>query len=192
VKPLAIDLCCGLGGWTIGLLATGWDVWGFDIDERFRNGYPGQRFYCGDIRVAGAYLDDLGPMRRAGLVVASPPCEEFSRHQMPWTKRRNPPEPDLSIWQACEHIARELALPVVIENVRKAQDWMGSAKWHCGSYYLWGDVPALMPRVVHRSKESFSSTARAERAMIPYDLALHIGRCFLPSPAPTRDAGGVE
>jgi site-specific DNA-cytosine methylase len=25
-KPLAIDLYCGLGGWTEGFLAEGWDV----------------------------------------------------------------------------------------------------------------------------------------------------------------------
>lgn len=32
-KPLAIDLFCGLGGWTDGLLAEGYDVTGYDIEE---------------------------------------------------------------------------------------------------------------------------------------------------------------
>lgn len=43
-KPLAIDLFCGLGGWTDGLLAEGYDVVGFDI-ERHEYGdmrYPAQ------------------------------------------------------------------------------------------------------------------------------------------------------
>ena len=26
-----------------------------------------------------------------------------------------------------------------------AQKWVGRARWHYGSFYLWGDVPALMP-----------------------------------------------
>lgn len=33
MKPLAIDLFCGLGGWTSGLLAEGYDVIGFDIEQ---------------------------------------------------------------------------------------------------------------------------------------------------------------
>ena len=31
-RPLAIDLFCGLGGWTEGLLAEGYEVIGFDIE----------------------------------------------------------------------------------------------------------------------------------------------------------------
>lgn len=34
-KPLAIDLYCGLGGWTEGLLAEGYDVIGFDIARHY-------------------------------------------------------------------------------------------------------------------------------------------------------------
>jgi hypothetical protein len=39
-KPLCIDLFCGLGGWTEGFLAEGWDVIGFDIK---RHVYGDQR-----------------------------------------------------------------------------------------------------------------------------------------------------
>ena len=34
---------------------------------------------------------------------------------------------------------------MVVENVRGAQEWVGRAAWNFGSYYLFGDVPALMP-----------------------------------------------
>lgn len=28
--------------------------------------------------------------------------------------------------------------------MRGAQPWVGRARWNFGSFYLWGDVPALM------------------------------------------------
>ena len=34
--------------------------------------------------------------------------------------------------------------PLVVENVKGAQRWIGGASWAYGSYLLWGDVPALM------------------------------------------------
>lgn len=33
----------------------------------------------------------------------------------------------------------------MVENVCGAQKWVGRARWHFGSFDLWGDVPALMP-----------------------------------------------
>ena len=36
-------------------------------------------------------------------------------------------------------------IPLIVENVRGAQKWVGRARWNYGSFYLWGDVPALMP-----------------------------------------------
>ena len=37
-------------------------------------------------------------------------------------------------------------IPLIVENVRGAQEWVGRAPWNYGSFYLWGDVPALMPK----------------------------------------------
>ncbi len=37
-------------------------------------------------------------------------------------------------------------IPLIVENVRGAQPWVGRSRWHHGSFHLWGDVPALMPR----------------------------------------------
>lgn len=209
MKPLALDLCCGLGGWAEGLIAAGWDVVGVDVNDDFRRTYPGV-FVCADVRRlrvefsiswGGLVLrcpngGDI-PLHMLRLVVASPPCPEYSSHDQPWTKKRNPPPPDKSIWEACERIAKEGAAPLILENVRGAQMFHGRAAWHVGPYYLWGDVPALMPKMhrrkgfwwwnkdatgkwIVRTKESHTSAAAAERAKIPFELAHYIGQVFHP------------
>lgn len=50
-------------------------------------------------------------------------------------------------------------IPMVVENVKGAQPWVGRAAWHYGSFYLWGDVPALMPvtRLLARSNISHNN-----------------------------------
>lgn len=45
--------------------------------------------------------------------------------------------------EACEAAGRHI--PMVVENVRGAQPWVGRSAWNYGSFHLWGDVPALMP-----------------------------------------------
>lgn len=145
-KPLAIDLFCGLGGWTEGLLAEGYNVVGFD-HERHEYGehrYPAQ-LVLQDVRTLHG-----SQFRSAALIVASPPCQAYSYRAMPWKKAKALPPPDNSLFEACFRIQREAIeaaghhIPLVIENVRGAQKWVGRARWHYGSFYLWGDVPALM------------------------------------------------
>lgn len=169
-KPLAIDLCCGLGGWTEGLLAEGYDVRGYDIeaheygDER----YPAELVLKDIMDLHGAECAD------AALIVASPPCTEYSYMAMPWSRAKQIAralrgEGDFpegykgsrtveqlnALFNACFRIQREAnqaraalglpPIPMVVENVKGAQPWVGRAQWSFGSYFLWGDIPALMP-----------------------------------------------
>lgn len=53
--------------------------------------------------------------------------------------------------EACEAAGR--FIPMVQENVKGAQPWVGRARWNFGSFYLWGDVPALMPIIAKRSAQ---------------------------------------
>lgn len=175
-RLVALDLCCGKGGWAKGLIAAGWTVIGVDFDESFRAVYPGA-FMCADVKFLHWHGVDIS------LVVASPPCEDFSRHDQPWTRKRNPKQPDPAIWRACERIAREVGAPLVLENVRGAQKFMGKAVTRYGPQYLWGDVPLLLPKHPgwkngHRQKESLSSAAKADRAMVPFDLAYAVGKYY--------------
>ena len=43
-------------------------------------------------------------------------------------------------------------IPLVVENVRGAQKWVGRSRWNFGSFHLWGDVPALMPIAIRAAK----------------------------------------
>lgn len=78
--PLGIDLFCGLGGWTEGLLAEGYRVVGYDIEahEYGAERYPGQLVLQDVLTLDGAQFAD------AALIVASPPCQEFSYMAMPF------------------------------------------------------------------------------------------------------------
>ena len=147
MKLLAIDLFCGLGGWTEGLLAEGYRVVGFDI-ERHQYGehrYPAQLVLQDVLTLHGSQFKD------ATLIVASPPCQAYSYRAMPWSRAKALPPPDNTLFEACFRIQREACeaagrhIPMVVENVRGAQKWVGRARWNYGSFYLWGDVPALMP-----------------------------------------------
>jgi hypothetical protein len=116
---LAIDLFCGLGGWTDGLLAEGYYVVGFDI-ERHHYGdakYPAQLVIQDVLTLHGSQFKD------AALIVASPPCQEFSYMAMPWSLAKekqarilaDPAEQKrlTALFDACFRIQREAARPPV-------------------------------------------------------------------------------
>ena len=148
-KLICYDLYAGLGGWAEGFLAEGYECIGFDIEahDYGTGGYPGE-LRIRDVRsIHGSELKD------ATCIVGSSPCQEFSYRAMPWKRAKALPPPYLGmeLFNAQFRIQREASeaagryIPMVVENVRGAQKWVGRAQWHYGSFYLWGDVPALMP-----------------------------------------------
>lgn len=184
VELTAVDLFCGLGGWAEGFLAEGYRVIGFDIEQHDygTGGYPGQLVIQDVLTLHGSQFKD------ATVIVASPPCQEFSYMAMPWTRgkqiatalRGKGEFPEgytgsltvnqlRALFDACFRLQREASeaagrhIPLVIENVRGAQPWVGRARWNFGSYYLWGDVPALMPIAKRVIKQSGSMTPGVQR-----------------------------
>jgi len=200
MTPLAIDLYCGLGGWAEGFLAEGYRVIGFDIETR---PYPGQLVLQDVTTLHGRQFCN------AAVIVASPPCQAYSYRAMPWKRAKALPPPDNTLFEACFRIQKEACeaagryIPLVVENVRGAKKWVGKAQWHYGSYYLWGDVPALMPIggstkgfghtwFQGRSKTRWNPEVRkrdAERmSKIPFPLAQHIARVFKIQQSPLLSA----
>ena len=172
-KPLVIDLYCGLGGWAEGFLSEGWDVIGFDIERHCYGDqkYPAQLVLQDVLTLHGRQFKDVA------AIVASPPCQEYSYMAMPWSRakqiaaalredaagRIDFPEDYTgsrtvaqlnALFNVCFRLQREASeaagrhIPMVVENVKGAQPWVGPAQAHFGSFYLWGDVRQVGGRIV--------------------------------------------
>ena len=164
MRPLCIDLFCGLGGWAEGFMAEGYDVVGFDI-ERHEYGeakYPAQLVLQDALTLHGSQF------RNAAVIVASPPCQNWAQpsgdgwevlNSVAAKEQREKWEregPDNRLFDACFRIQREASeaagrhIPLVVENVRGAQPWVGRAQANYGSFFLWGDVVMVGRRIVRR------------------------------------------
>jgi hypothetical protein len=158
-------------GWSAGWLALGGRAVGFDIEHLPHHGpVPnGAELVLQDVlTLHGRQFKD------AALILASPPCQNYSYMAMPWKRgkaiakaiRDDQTGRKLdalnALFNACFRIQAEASesagrhIPMVVENVKGAQAWVGSAAWHFGSYFLWGDVPALMPFTRGRKPDGLS------------------------------------
>jgi hypothetical protein len=162
-RTSVLDLFCGLKGWSAAF--TDCDVETLDIEARFNP------TYCMDVR-------DFHP-KHYDLVLASPPCQEYSK----WNMRcfyPNPPIPDETLWnEALRVIAEATPMYWVVENVQGARLFHPGCVMHCGPRYLWGNFPLFPPfkttkgYVASRNGKGGVPTYRnpALKAEIPYKLS---------------------
>lgn len=173
--PLVIELFCGCFGWSAGWLDLGGRAVGFDIEHLPHHGPvpTGASLALQDVMTLhGSQFKD------ASLILASPPCQRYSYMAMPWSRAKAIAAEyrsgvrsidDLNaLFNACFRIQREASeaagryIPMVVENVKGAQPWVGQAKAHFGSFYLWGDVE-MVGDVICAGSLSFGSGLRAEK-----------------------------
>jgi hypothetical protein len=196
VKPLCIDLFCGLGGWSEGFLAEGYRVVGFDI-ERHEYGdqkYPSQLVLQDVTTLHGSQF------KNAAVIVASPPCQTYSYMAMPFTRGKakaaqyramSQADRDATLnrlFLACFRIQREASeaagrhIPLIVENVKGAQPWVGRARANYGSFFLWGDV-GMVGRNVVAGGVRFGDVVRPSKAKKGKTNFHYFEETGLPSPS---------
>jgi len=168
--PLMLDLYSGTGSASQAMKDAGWEVYRVDIEPRFRP----------DIVMDVRNFSWRG--RRPDLIWASPPCDEFARESMPWS--RTGKTPDMS----CAYAALALIDAVrpdwwVIENVRGALPYLGLPARKIGPTYLWGRFPFFLAER-HYWKSKLSSSQKMKRSAIPAQIiqglrmAIEAARCM--------------
>ena len=136
-----LELFCGLGGWSKGFQELGQECTGVDIQDL---GYP-YRFIQADIF-------DWQPDQDYDIVLASPPCSEFS------IIKRNTGTYHYSerigldlVWRTFELIKKINPRYWIIENVKGLSEFLPGTKeiirygrrYGIKEAYLWGNFPNI-------------------------------------------------
>ena len=158
----------GLGGWSKAFKDRGHQVVTIDNNPEFNPDV------CIDIM-------DYKPDRYFDVVLASPPCTEFSKSMMPdsWNKNRTV-NPDTKLVERTIEIINVIKPKYwVIENVCGARKYfkplLGDYKKKVGSRYLWGEFPIFDCKPVYgKWKLPPSKNRPALRSLIPYEMSLAI------------------
>jgi hypothetical protein len=174
-----------MGGWSIGFHREGFDCKGVDIVDV---GYP-YKLIQADVRELTFKID-------VDVVVASPPCTEFSPlTKLSWRKgQRGPPNPEKGmelVMAGMRVISQANPKFWLLENVKGAIPYfekiphLGEPRAKIGSYCLWGNFPGLdfdgNPNKggdkIGLPEESYRDPLRSwKRARIPVQLSLAVAR----------------
>ena len=168
-----LDLFCGLGGW-VQSFPKDWDITGYDIID-FSQEYPFKFIKC-DLMEYNNFPGNVD------LIVASPPCTEFSKSSLPksWACNRNK-EPDIENALKLFSRAKEIINQVkpeywIIENVRGSVKFVGKEDYKIGSRYLWTNINLNLENrqfddVYGKWKVSPGKNRSAIRSKIPFSIS---------------------
>lgn len=184
----AIDLFCGLGGWSDGLSDAGFNVVGVEIRPDLASLYK-HPVIIGDIREI-----DYTWMYGCDLIIGSPPCRDFSiqaqmayRRGNPW---RIPPDPEglgLELVNAFLHIVEKVQPKYwLMENVVRLTKYLdlppkvkvriAGNKWRC----FWGNFPDFDVPYHPEVKMHYTGKLRSPlNAYIPRDIGESLGLAII-------------
>lgn len=181
---LLIDLFAGRLGWSRAFLERGWRVIAYDLVS------PSIEIpACVDYRLRDILTVTPEEIRalRPDWVCCSSPCEEFTAFQM----RNFHPDPaypatGIRLFNHGRELCEAAGCGYTMENVNRAQDFVGRAGAHCGPFYLWGTVPPILPQGINKgfgkmdrafilkigsSRSKKRQEHRAKVATIPLELS---------------------
>ena len=180
----ALDLFCGLGGWSDGLALEGFEVLGVEINPEIAE------LYKHPVLVEDVRNLDPSDFKGYDLIVGSPPCRDFTR--LPdksirgaWKDPKNP-ERGVDLVHAFLRIIDE-AEPTywIMENVVGLTEYIDLKPrmvTRLGKYMkrvFWGNFPAFF--VIRdyslKHKQNIHGKLRSwERAKIPISFSRELGR----------------
>jgi len=166
-----LDLFCGLGGWSKAFHDAGHECTGIDIKNI---GYP-YRFIKAD-------LNDWKPDQHYDIILASPPCTQFSKVVQRWTGKCNESKGLELVFRTFALIQEMKPKYWVIENVKGLAEFIDKPNdivryghsVHTKSAYLWsniGKVGFLKQMIVKKTNRKTFKSGDPELAKIPYPLS---------------------
>ena len=179
-KKVVWDLCSGLGGWSEAFVQDEWIVIRIDDNPNLKH-IPFTHCFC-----VKNWADWIHYFPKPDLILASPPCTEFSLAQNFQNGRIE--DPDMSILMACVDII-QVTKPKYwcIENVAGAcrffEPILGKHTQRAGPFYMWGEFPyvALDPSWTHNKEDEVKGPRNLrpqQRAKIPFEISFKMLQAF--------------